>query len=56
VRVLISVVGAVPMGTSVRLADGRTGIAVGAGPDPFRPQVLVDGMIVKPTAPVVLHV
>lgn len=56
VRLLIQVVGEVPPGARVRLADGRTGVALGpgAGGDPSRPRVLVDGRAVEVDVPVTI--
>jgi hypothetical protein len=47
--------GVCPPGSLVRLADGRHGMVVAAGPptDPWRPSVLVDGRVTRPEQPVV---
>lgn len=53
-RVLINVCGVVPPGARVLLADGRhaTVLGPGASRDPWRPEVLVDGLILTPPQPV----
>ena len=50
VQALVTQCGTIPPGATVRLADGRVGMALepGASGDPMRPMVLVDGVTVEP--------
>jgi hypothetical protein len=55
-RILVLSAGTVPPGARVKLADGRYGIAMGPGvvTDPWRPEVLVEGVRLIPEEPVEL--
>jgi hypothetical protein len=54
VRSLVTQCGQIPPGATVRLPDGRLGMALEAGPsgDPMRPYVLVNGETIEPTSAV----
>lgn len=54
VRALVTRSGQIPPGATVRLADGRVGMAMEPGDsgDPMRPRVLVDGAVVEPESAV----
>lgn len=56
-RALVATVGELPPGARVRLADGRVGVVLEAGPsgDPWRPIVLIQGQMVEPPQPVRLQ-
>ena len=55
VRLLIETAGQVPVGASVRLADGRIGLVLLANPSaPRLPKVLVGAQVMTPTEPVSL--
>jgi len=50
-RRMVQAVGVLPVGTRVRLRDSRFGVVVSTpskGADPWRPTVLVDGIVVQP--------
>ena len=53
-QILVGVTGVLPPGTTVRFDDGRTGTVIGPseGGDPWRPVVMVDGLLTVPTADV----
>lgn len=55
-RVVVQVEGALPSGSRVRLADGRTGVVLGPSENgsPWKPLVLVESKVVTPTQDVTL--